>query len=126
MTQEASSEDFYNNVKLACALILQRKTQEGLAIIDQLQKQRPESAEVPYLMGLVAITMDEYGKALVLIEEAQLHLCFQHACAHFDDARARYRAVRQAGEHQGLVGAAVVAEVGASAHRYEVRDGVGN
>ncbi len=70
MTQEASSEDFYNNVKLACALILQRKTQEGLAIIDQLQKQRPESAEVPYLMGLVAITMDEYGKALVLIEEA--------------------------------------------------------
>lgn len=65
-----SSEDFYAGVRNACALILRRDTDAGLKIIEDLQRQRPDSAEVPYLLGLVAVTMDEYGKALVLLEEA--------------------------------------------------------
>lgn len=70
MKTDENSPDFYAGVQKACNLILQRKTEEGLEIIDGLQRQRPEAAEVPYLLGLAAITMDEYGKALVMIEEA--------------------------------------------------------
>ncbi|UTW50737.1 tetratricopeptide repeat protein [bacterium SCSIO 12827] len=70
MNKDENTKDFYDGVRDACRLILNRQTQEGLDAIDELQRQRPEAAEVSYLMGLAAITMDEYGKALVMIEEA--------------------------------------------------------
>ncbi|MEP0339072.1 MAG: tetratricopeptide repeat protein [Alphaproteobacteria bacterium] len=67
-TEEAS--DFYELVGKTCALLLDRKTEEALDALDSLQRKRPDAPEILYLMGIAAATMDEFGRALMLLEEA--------------------------------------------------------
>ena len=70
MTKPDDAKDFYDQVSKVCNMLLDRDTGRALDILETLQRQRPGAAEVMYLMGLAAVTMEEYGRGLILIEEA--------------------------------------------------------
>jgi predicted O-linked N-acetylglucosamine transferase (SPINDLY family) len=80
-TTPDQSTDFYERVSQTCVLLLDRQTEQAFEILDQLQRERPNAPEVVYLMGIAAITMEEYGRALMLLEEAhnQDPECFEYS-----------------------------------------------
>ena len=69
-TQPEAPSDFYELVGKTCSMLLDRKTEKALDSLDALQRERPNAPEILYLMGIAAATMEEYGRALLLIEEA--------------------------------------------------------
>ncbi|MEQ8227207.1 MAG: hypothetical protein RIA64_03910 [Rhodospirillales bacterium] len=62
--------DFYQRVGTTCNMLLARDLENAFDAIDELQHERPDAAEVLYLMGIAAVTMEEYGRGLIFIEEA--------------------------------------------------------
>ena len=74
-------DDFYQQVGRTCTLLLKRQLDEAWESIDILRSQRPDAAEVLYLMGLAAVTLEEYGRGLLFIEEAhnQDPDCFEYS-----------------------------------------------
>ncbi|PIW30321.1 MAG: hypothetical protein COW30_02595 [Rhodospirillales bacterium CG15_BIG_FIL_POST_REV_8_21_14_020_66_15] len=76
-----TTNDFYEEVGEICSQLLRRDTEAALTRIETLQRERPGAAEILYLMGLAAVTMDEFGRALALFEEAH-HTdpnCFEYS-----------------------------------------------
>ncbi|MEK9673524.1 MAG: tetratricopeptide repeat protein [Rhodospirillaceae bacterium] len=78
---DSPSSDFYDRVGKCCTLLLSQETDKALKIIEDLQREAPERAESFYLLGLAAITIEEYGRALMLIEEAHERdpECFEYS-----------------------------------------------
>ena len=76
-----ASPAFYEQVSNTCELILNRKTEQAFSNLDALLRERPNAPELLYLVGLAAVTMEEYGRALSFIEEAhnQDPDCFEYA-----------------------------------------------
>tara|TARA_B100000965_G_scaffold393914_1_gene405437 strand:+ start:1285 stop:3243 length:1959 start_codon:yes stop_codon:yes gene_type:complete len=65
-----SNPDFFARVDEACRLLLRGESESALELIEQLQVERPNAVETIYLLGVFAVTMDELGRGLILIEEA--------------------------------------------------------
>ena len=80
-TDNTGMDDFYQQVGRTCTLLLKRQLDEAWESIDILRSQRPDAAEVLYLMGLAAVTLEEYGRGLLFIEEAhnQDPDCFEYS-----------------------------------------------
>tara|TARA_R110001592_G_scaffold161973_1_gene394865 strand:+ start:6044 stop:7999 length:1956 start_codon:yes stop_codon:yes gene_type:complete len=80
-THTEMPSDFYDRVSETCRLILARDTENAFATLDKLMREQPNAPEVFYLVGLAAVTMEEYGRALMFIEEAHVldPDCFEYS-----------------------------------------------
>lgn len=76
-----NSTEFYERIRSACDLLLNRNAEAAIEIIEVLQRERPNAPENLYLMGFAAITMGEIGRALMFLEAAhdQDPECFEYA-----------------------------------------------
>lgn len=62
--------DFYQRVGETCTMLLNRDLTNAFDSIDILKSEKDDAPEIMYLMGLAAVTMEEYGRGLMFIEEA--------------------------------------------------------
>lgn len=76
-----NSPEFYEKIRKACEKLLNRESQEALELIDELQREHPNAPENLFALGLAAVTMGEYGRALMFMEAAhqQDPECFEYA-----------------------------------------------
>lgn len=76
-----NSTAFYEKIRKACEKLLNREAQEALELIDELQREHPNAPENLFVLGLAAVTMGEYGRALMFLEAAhqQDPECFEYA-----------------------------------------------
>lgn len=69
MTDE-KPEEFFDKVQQCCSLLTRRHLDDALKLIEELAIAAPGTPEVVYVMGVAALMLDEYGRSLMLFEEA--------------------------------------------------------